>query len=317
MKYIILLLIFIPGILFSQNSFLSKEEAKKINAFIKELSKDQNIEISIISYKGQIDKEGRPYGNWIIYSDTNKSKKLYEGSYTEGMKNGEWLLYDSYGRIKSKELWQDDKLTFWVFYRDPGVKKFEIETMPGITDTTALQIQFLGNASFGLGLAELRTGGSSYEVEQNIVDLLAELIKLSSSNESKLSFWGFKEKLEQERYFINTNEVERITYKYAYGKISEKVIYKNGVLHKKTIPNQSNKELTKIITYFSNGKVSEIGSIKENEDYKIGIWNGYYENGKKKYYGFFKEGEMDGTWKFWNKNGKLEKKEKYKNGVPK
>ena len=47
------------------------------------------------------------------------------------------------------------------------------------------------------------------------------------------------------------------------------------------------------------------------KNFKSGLWNYYYKNGKIKGSGNFLDGLEHGEWKFYNKLGKLEKKETF------
>ena len=55
---------------------------------------------------------------------------------------------------------------------------------------------------------------------------------------------------------------------------------------------------------------------KNSTDFKLnGSYVSFYENGAVASDGFYKNGLLDGEWKFYSKNGFLEKIEKYKNGM--
>ena len=50
-------------------------------------------------------------------------------------------------------------------------------------------------------------------------------------------------------------------------------------------------------------------------DFKLdGNYISFYENGSIASDGFYKNGLLDGEWKFYSKNGSLERIEKYENG---
>ena len=61
------------------------------------------------------------------------------------------------------------------------------------------------------------------------------------------------------------------------------------------------------------------GTVKSKSEVSKGLKNGkyiaLYPDGKQQVTGKFKENKKDGTWKFYNENGKQIRKEKWKNGV--
>lgn len=303
------------GILSAQET-LDVEGSEEVKSTLNELRKNKNIDIDVTYYSGKTDQNGLEQGKWTYYADSEKTKLTYECNYINGKINGEAFWYGGNSKIiRAKEIWENDKLIFWTKYYHRNEKRFEIESNTGIEGTLAGQILWLGNNSFRLGMEAMNYGGDVYATELEILDVFNEIINESTSEKTKLTFWSFEEKLDQERFFENGKETKKIIYKYSFGDLSKKEIYTNGNLSKVILIDQMNKGKIKVTSYYDNGEVNEIGSLIEEENIKLGFWSGYHTNGKKKYAGAYKKGLKDGTWKFWNDKGKLEKVEKYKDGV--
>jgi antitoxin component YwqK of YwqJK toxin-antitoxin module len=59
-------------------------------------------------------------------------------------------------------------------------------------------------------------------------------------------------------------------------------------------------------SYYENGKLKEKGAYKDDD--KDGEWSFYYENGNLKEKGAYKDDDKNGEWSFYFSNGQLEKK---------
>lgn len=66
--------------------------------------------------------------------------------------------------------------------------------------------------------------------------------------------------------------------------------------------------------YYDSGKLKAKGKYKD--DVKIGLWVYYYKNGKIEQKGHYNEkGKPTGEWKWYYRNGQLRKKEEMKDGI--
>jgi len=287
---------------------------KEFRELLKELRKNENLEVSIFRKTGKLDENDNPNGLWTTYVDINRTKKLYEGEYVSGKRDGEWRMFDlsdNHGKIKCKEQWIQDTLKKWTCYSDPGKKQYEIETQNYIPLESLSSIQYLGSISSNYSLAI----GNYYEGQKEILDLIGIELKNTFGNRLKLSFWSFKERIDQERYFDEGIEFKRVTYEYKNKELYEKKTYEYGELISKE-SNTSKFIGTRKIIYFNvNGDTKTSGFIDESNQEKEGNWFEYYLNGKKKSMGFYLDNQKHGVWKYWDEKGKLITKEKYKRGV--
>ena len=69
---------------------------------------------------------------------------------------------------------------------------------------------------------------------------------------------------------------------------------------------------TYITTWYENGKKKEEGEYKDRE--LEGKWTMWWENGNKSYEGEYKNGKREGKWFGWGIDGTLQYGEEYKDG---
>lgn len=68
------------------------------------------------------------------------------------------------------------------------------------------------------------------------------------------------------------------------------------------------------VYYFKNGSKQSEGGIA-NGMISVGKWTGYHENGQKNYEGSYNaQGQKDGVWAWWDKDGKFLAEQTFKNG---
>ena len=65
--------------------------------------------------------------------------------------------------------------------------------------------------------------------------------------------------------------------------------------------------------YNKEGRLMYIKRFSHGEAH--GLWKEFFENGTIKFEGAFKNDERDGTHRWWNRNGKLEKSVFYISGT--
>ncbi|MCS5421444.1 toxin-antitoxin system YwqK family antitoxin [Psychrilyobacter sp. S5] len=97
----------------------------------------------------------------------------------------------------------------------------------------------------------------------------------------------------------------------SYGKTidKEQLQTRNGVYFE---TNQETPYTGEAIAYYENGKIKFKGSYKDG--LRKGEWIAYNENGKIKAKANFKDGGKKGEWIAYNENGKIEGKGNYKDG---
>ncbi len=61
---------------------------------------------------------------------------------------------------------------------------------------------------------------------------------------------------------------------------------------------------SKHVSWYSSGQVKDEVEINTNEDWH-GRYVSFYENGRKKEEGRYKDGKKHGTWTKWDENGKV------------
>jgi len=94
--------------------------------------------------------------------------------------------------------------------------------------------------------------------------------------------------------------------------INSKVFDDEGNLIMEGLITKDGKRYGKWYEYYNSGKIKAEGLYKNNE--KEGEWIYYFENGKIEQKGFFKNGKFSGIWTFYDSIGNLIKEEEYFNG---
>ena len=97
------------------------------------------------------------------------------------------------------------------------------------------------------------------------------------------------------KFHNGVQEGEWIAFRLSNNNILEKANYKDGELN------------GKIISYFDNGLKRFEGFYSNNQ--RNGLWIYYYENGAIKAKGKIKNNQPDGDWNIYNRDGTKQKKE--------
>ena len=67
-------------------------------------------------------------------------------------------------------------------------------------------------------------------------------------------------------------------------------------------------------SWYNNGKLKDEGTFKDA--LSVGLWQGWYSNGKQNYKGEFNaEGKKQGLWEFWYDNGQYREKGSYVSSI--
>ncbi len=125
------------------------------------------------------------------------------------------------------------------------------------------------------------------------------------SNKGSIISWYKNGNIRQETFAIDSSKSGFIENEY----------HENGFIKRIEIANQGKQKYT---TYYNNGQVAWDGIILDAIWNQIGHWQEWYEDGtlKKEYY--FNDSipnQKERTWKWYDENGNLIKKENYKAGI--
>ncbi len=88
--------------------------------------------------------------------------------------------------------------------------------------------------------------------------------------------------------------------------------YNNGHLKSSIQLNDEGQKHGPYRTYYDNGKDKIKGTYKNNE--KDGVWEEFYKNKQLKRHREYKNNKKDGVWEKYDKNRKIEERDPYKNG---
>jgi len=97
-----------------------------------------------------------------------------------------------------------------------------------------------------------------------------------------------------------------------FGQVNiEKTYYENGNLKSEITVNNNDKSDGSAKLYYESGKLRTKGFFKEGKEHSI--WSIYYENGKLKIESEWNDGNPNGTWKYYDEKGQLIKISEYLN----
>ncbi|MCF8227610.1 MAG: toxin-antitoxin system YwqK family antitoxin [Bacteroidales bacterium] len=108
---------------------------------------------------------------------------------------------------------------------------------------------------------------------------------------------------------------EGVTKQYTLkGEIENAIVYKNGVVVGEGPMTEKGERNGSWKEYYDSGKLKTEGQYKN--DIKVGEWKYYHESGNLEQIGNFNdEGKYVGEWKWFYENGNLLRKETYRNGM--
>lgn len=163
------------------------------------------------------------------------------------------------------------------------------------------------------------------DVYTNIITGLKVITEYENDKVIKKEVWkDFGKHGESKEWYLNGNL--KSTKKYYYGKLidNSKEYYENGAIKELVKYSSSNVyHYAYVKEYYKNGKMKKSYPSLLVDGKKIydGEVTEYYENGKKKQESIYKTyppkfdvAYKDGTWKYYNIKGNLEKEEIYKDG---
>ncbi|WP_367389106.1 toxin-antitoxin system YwqK family antitoxin [Lewinella sp. LCG006] len=318
MKYypiLLLLLAILHGIDAQTDTVILAENREQLVQMVRDLEDDPRYAVSVTVFTGEVNPAGDPDGRWIYYEDLDKKLKIYEGEYVDGLKEGVWLRYtNNYwgSKLSAQENWRNDKLLEYASFYDTHKPSIHFKSKYGVDEEAALAMYVLEQIGHGL---MYYLPQSPDEIRVQILDIIVSILLDAGLPQAEIAFWNHEEQLSRE-YLIENNElVQQIHYQYSFSKIEQKQVFINKLLHSTEVYDLQYYEKRYVRTYYPNGEVMEEGDLLIEEDRKTGLWKGYYENGKKKYSGVYRQGEKHGVWKHWTENGDVVEKIQYKNGM--
>ncbi len=288
-------------------------------------------------------RDGKLDSLWTFYNDQSDTTKKI--SYRYGMKNGFMLVYNVHdtsdvrikNTVKTKELYLNNVKTGKSYYYDKyGRLEKELYFDDGRKQGPAKEYDTLGNI---ISLLEYNKGHT----------VRYERINRHDSQNRKQNTW--KELYPNDRTKIEKNYLDDKLHgyvkefgptgrlisakRYEHGElliesenkkakpIQKETFYDSGTLKTsgtfiKDIPIGTHKiydnegTVAAATTYDSLGVVFAKG-IFDKEGLKQKDWTFYYDDGKIKSQGVFKDNKKTGNWKFHFKNGKIEQEGKYTN----
>ncbi|WP_020534949.1 toxin-antitoxin system YwqK family antitoxin [Lewinella cohaerens] len=313
--YILFLLGLFQSIAAQTDTVILAENREQLLQMVKDLEDDPRYAVSVMVFTGELNEGGEPDGRWVYYEDLDKTLKIYDGQYIDGLKEGTWLRYTNnyWGqKLSAKENWKDNKLLEYASFYDTQKPSILLKSESGVAPSTAEAIYVIEQIGHDVMYF---LSQSPDETRTQILDFIVSILLDAGQAEAQIDFWNHEEKLSRE-YIIEKNQLAKeIHYEYSFSKIERRQVFINKLLHSTEVYELQYYEKRYLRTYYTNGEVIEEGNLLIEDDLKTGLWKGYYEDGKKKYSGSFRHGEKNGVWKIWDSTGNLIEKLRYKNGV--
>lgn len=257
--------------------------------------------------------ENKYSGKIVKYLQNGKLE--FEGTYSDGVKTGEWKYYFENGKVKSIHSEGHNKIK--KFYKNGDIKSHFIRN--NSRDTTYF-ISYYKNRNIKYkhhfftsnnrieSYEKRNLKGEVYEFfNEDSIYIKKDSIKLDIiekgfyKNRRKTGTWIKYLQSGQPLWVKNysKNELHGIFEEYHdSGSIQTKGQYSNG------------EKFGKWYEYYTNGKIRIIANFKKNK--LEGVYKVFYKNGQieelKEYYA----GEPLGNWIYYDDDGEIWKKEKYK-----
>jgi uncharacterized protein len=252
---------------------------------------------------------GYHFNNLVVFG-----KGVYD--YEKGVKKGPWEVYDRFGRLEEKNIYNaSGKLSeVSTTYYPSGVKRYEISFANDKLAGPYKTFYPNGNLKVSANIVNEKKNGQFleyYATGQLREENNYTMDKLNGANKEywkngqlryEANYINDKYNGSVTRYYMNGTKELEYTFKmgekegpfkeyYADGKLEMEGVYKND------------KKNGVITTYHTNGK------IKEKEVYENGDLNGvvinYGENGSKRSEINYKDGKMQGNATYYDADGKV------------
>lgn len=271
------------------------------------------------------DKFNQKQGIWKeFYPDTfsvDKGKRLHiEGKYLNDKKNGYFKEYDTEGNLITTTKYKDG-----ILEPEPAeLAKLDIKRdfYPDATE------KFRGSYNKGVPEGVHRFYNEKGEVDNSKIFRRGILVGEGIYDDQGIKQGLWKEyydtgELRSEGKYEAGTRVGEWKFYYKNGKLDQKGkyikgkpegdwrwFYENGNPWREEIYSKG-KEDGSAVEYNDTGLVVAKGEFIEGE--KEGLWN--YQYGDFREEGSYKDGQQDGEWKSWYKNGELSFEGKYINGL--
>jgi uncharacterized protein len=290
---------------------------------------DKGDTVLIINYKNDL-KNG-------IRRTINENETVEE-FFVDDKKQGETRYYYPDGKLKklvfyvndketgvSKEYAQDGTIIVLTEYRNGSIIRREnINRVDrngkkqGVwklfyTDETLKEEGFYVNGRKNGYFKQYDVNGVLKIVEKYVDDVIQEDVPELASYEIRTDYYDDGSVKVVGSYKNGVPEGIRREYD-ANGKITDSYIFEKGVIMGEGIVDEKGLKQGFWKEFFDNGKLRAEGNYKDNT--KTGDWKFYTENEKLKQNGKFnKNGFQTGEWKWFHENGQLQKTENFVNGV--
>lgn len=297
------------------DTIIIAEDREQLVDMVRALQDDPRFAVSVTVFTGEMNEAGAPDGHWVYYGDLDKTYKIYEGDYIDGLKEGNWVryAYNYVGQIEAvRENWQKGKLVEYASFYENYKKSIHFKCNNGVGG----EVSEVMNVLEQIGHELLYTlPQSPDETRTQILELILEVLLKAGLQEGEVAFWDHEERLTREYFIIDEKTVKQIDYQYSFSRVERKRVFVNQTLASSEAYEMQYYEKRFLRTYYTTGGVIEEGDLSIAGNLKTGLWKGYYEDGKKEYVGAYRDGEKHGNWKYWDNTGNLSKKVKYKNGT--
>lgn len=277
-------------------------------------------------------------GQWKFYNE--KGTKINVFNYKQGKKDSIQVSFYETGIIKSEENDSMDVLTgVSKYYNAQGKLQKQINFINGVESGLAKEFSSEGLV---ITLTTYRNGYIVKEEKINRTDRFGmrqgtwkELYENDSPKAEGFYKDGkrdgiFKEYdrngrvVKKEEYrndiLMQTVLVEREKYDvkkiyYPDGSVKSIGTYKKGVAEGVFREYDAKGNLTDTASIYSDGRLSRQGKL-DNQGREQGVWKEFFEDGKVKSEGSYKDGKREGRWSFFHNNSQTEQVGEYVKGKP-
>ena len=232
----------------------------------------------------------------LIYSVCSDG---YSQTNTQINPNGHNTFYYTNGKVSSEGMMKDGKPDgYWKAYSVTGILKSEGNRKNGLLDSTWIFYTETADTLEIINYVLHKKSGYNYNYE-------------TITEKNNISRHYLKSK---ELYLDDKKEGQSL-YFYPSGKIKQIINYKNG--KRQGISKEFDEEGTVITMYeyhndymISRDFINRVNDKKQ----KTGVWRSFYDDGKIKEEDIYKNGERDGTTKFYSEKGNLINERVYQKG---
>nr|WP_299387586.1 hypothetical protein [Allomuricauda sp.] len=241
-------------------------------------------------------------GPWELYS--SNGRRTAKGSFNaQGNRDGEWQWFNLFGKVKETALYEDGKLHGKnLHYYDNGrqriVANYENDELSG-------EYLFYGEKG-ALKQKKYFKNGKLHGEFQSYHNVGGTLL------ESKAEYVDGKVQSNYVEYFPHGKKAAEINFKDGKAHGQETKYYANG-----TLSSDWNSKEGYVDGYYkqfhANGSPKEVGQSLEGN--YVGNWKSYFSHGTlASEYGYNDDGEADGEYKYYDKDGKLHYIFEYRKG---